>query len=197
MLTWYGNEGLYVDAQAKATWYNSDLKSKLLGASLASSNNGMGYALSIEAGQRYVISEAWALIPQAQLTYSSVDFDDFSDVFGTNVQLNRGYSIEARIGVSAEYSSSWKDNDGLTSTSRYYVVGNLYNEFRDETRVQVADILVTNRGGDLSTGLGLGGSYSWEDGKYILYGEGGVKTSVSDFGDRTAYHGKLGLRVTW
>ena len=48
-------DGLYVDAQAEATWYDSDIWSASLGTTLANGNDGFGYALSIEAGQKIAL----------------------------------------------------------------------------------------------------------------------------------------------
>jgi fibronectin-binding autotransporter adhesin len=53
-LTWYGNTGFYVDGQAQATWYDSDIASDQLGA-LIEGNDGTGYGLSIEAGKKIAI----------------------------------------------------------------------------------------------------------------------------------------------
>src|SRR5690606_10404300 len=84
--TWYGNSGFYVDGQAQATWYDSDLSSRTAGVGrLASGNNAFGYGLSLETGQRMTLDPKWSLTPQAQLSYSSVDFDRFTDPFGAQV----------------------------------------------------------------------------------------------------------------
>src|SRR5690606_6878138 len=48
-LTWYGTNGFYADAQAQATWLDSDLNSSTLGRKLVDGNKGFGYALSLEA----------------------------------------------------------------------------------------------------------------------------------------------------
>jgi fibronectin-binding autotransporter adhesin len=75
-LTWYGAGGGYLDAQGQASWFDSDLKSDLLGAR-ADGVGGQGYGLSLEAGRAFAATEGLSLTPQAQLTYSSIDFDTF------------------------------------------------------------------------------------------------------------------------
>ncbi|WP_412766649.1 autotransporter outer membrane beta-barrel domain-containing protein, partial [Brucella intermedia] len=57
--TWYGNSGFYVDAQAQANWYDSDLGVDAVNPTLANGNKGFGYALSLEAGQRIAIDQNW------------------------------------------------------------------------------------------------------------------------------------------
>ncbi|MGO7718734.1 autotransporter outer membrane beta-barrel domain-containing protein, partial [Rhizobium johnstonii] len=83
-LTWYGKSGFYVDTQADVTWYDRDLNSSTLQTSLADGNDGLGYGLSIEAGQKIDLTGQWSLTPKAQLAYSSVRFDSFTDAYGAD-----------------------------------------------------------------------------------------------------------------
>ncbi len=54
-LTWYGNTGFYADAQAQVTGYDSDPFSDTAGIGLVEGNDGVGYALGVELGQRIPI----------------------------------------------------------------------------------------------------------------------------------------------
>nr|WP_309082870.1 autotransporter outer membrane beta-barrel domain-containing protein [Chelativorans sp.] len=47
-LTWYADNGFYVDGQAQVTWFDSDLESSTAGLVLEDGNEGVGYALSLE-----------------------------------------------------------------------------------------------------------------------------------------------------
>ncbi|CDZ68372.1 Putative ATP-binding component of a transport system and adhesin protein, partial CDS, partial [Neorhizobium galegae bv. orientalis] len=107
-LTWYGNSGFYVDTQAAVTWYDSNLNSSTLQSTLADGNDGFGYGLSVEAGQKIALTRQWSLTPQAQLAYSSVQFDDFTDAYGAAVSLDDADSLTGRLGISADYDSDWK-----------------------------------------------------------------------------------------
>ena len=42
-------------------------------------NSALGYAIGVEAGQRFTLDGDWSLTPQAQLVYSSIDFQSFTD----------------------------------------------------------------------------------------------------------------------
>jgi hypothetical protein len=42
----------------------------------------------------------WSITPQAQLAYSNVDFDDFTDPFGADVSLDKSHSLKGRLGDS-------------------------------------------------------------------------------------------------
>ena len=197
-LTWYSDNGFYIDNQAQATWYRSDLSYQGGHASLKNGkNNGFGYSLSSEIGKRFTINEHWSLTPQAQLHYSNVDFDSFTDVFGADVSRERAASLQGRLGFSAEYQKSWHNEQGGLNRSSVYGIANLYNEFLNGTRVDVASVQFTNKSERLWAGIGLGGSYNWNDDKYSVYCEGSVNTSLKNFGDSYAYKGTVGFRVKW
>ncbi|WP_246728030.1 autotransporter outer membrane beta-barrel domain-containing protein [Rhizobium leguminosarum] len=196
-LTWYGKSGFYVDTQAAVTWYDSDLKSSTLQTSLADGNDGFGYGLSIEAGQRIALTSQWSLTPQAQLAYSSVRFDSFTDAYGADVSLDDGDSLTGRLGVSADFDSEWKDASGKTSRSTLYSIANLYYEFLDGSNVDVSGTSLVSENQALWGGLGLGGSLTWSDERYAAHGEAFARTSLKDFGDSSAIGAKIGVSVKW
>lgn len=160
-------------------------------------NNGFGYALSSEIGKRFALNQHWSLTPQAHLQYSNVDFSDFSDVFGADVSRQKGDSLRARLGLSADYQNSWQNARGLTNRSTIYGIANLYNEFLNGTKVRVSTEDFINKSERVWGGIGLGGSYAWDDDKYTIYGEGSVNTSLQHFGDSYTYKGSMGIRVKW
>lgn len=196
-LTWYGDNGFYVDAQSQATWYDSDLKSDLVDGAMESGNNGFGYALSLETGRRFAASGPWSITPQAQLVYSSVDFDTFNDRFGARVSLDDGDSLVGRLGVALDREESWQRTDGQTARAKIYGIANLYGEFLDGVAVDVSGTGFETRNDPVWAGLTLGGSYFWNDECYQLYGEIAAKSSLKDFGDSYALSGTAGLRVKW
>lgn len=197
-LSWFGDDGFYVDNQAQLTWYRSELsyeggKSELKDGK----NNGFGYALSSEIGKRFALNQHWSLTPQAQLQYSNVDFSDFTDVFGADVSRKKGDSLRTRLGLGVDYQNSWQNARGLTNRSTIYGIANLYNEFLSGTKVRVSTEDFINKSERLWGGIGLGGSYAWDDDKYAIYGEGSVNTSLQHFGDSYTYKGSMGIRVKW
>ncbi|WP_420043093.1 autotransporter outer membrane beta-barrel domain-containing protein [Agrobacterium tumefaciens] len=196
-LTWYGENGFYLDGQAQMTWYTSDLNSLLARTNLTDNNDGFGYTLSLESGTRIAIDPGWSVTPQAQLVYSNVDFDAFTDTFGARVILDRGESLQGRLGVTLDHESSWQNDEGLLNRSHVYGIGNLYHEFLEGTSVNVQGVSFASRDDRIWGGLGLGGTYSWDDDKYSIYGEALVQTSLNDFGDSYSVKGQVGLRVKW
>jgi len=196
-LTWYGSNGFYLDAQAQATWYRSDLSSANANSGLTDGNKGFGYALSAETGQRFALSDRWSLTPQAQLAYSSIDLDGFKDGFGSLVSFDRADSLQGRIGLSADYQTSHTGNDGKAVRTHAYGIANLYQEFLDGSRVKVSGVNFDTRNQRTWGGLGAGGTHSWADGKYSLYGEVSVNTSLQDFADSYSMNGTVGFKVAF
>ncbi|WP_210204480.1 autotransporter outer membrane beta-barrel domain-containing protein [Phyllobacterium phragmitis] len=196
-LTWYGNDGLYLDGQARATWYDSDLSSATAGQSLVSGNDGTGYGLSIEAGKRIPIAPSWSVTPQAQLAWSRVDFDGFSDGFDATVTLNDGDSLLGRMGLTLDHEREWQDRLGKTRRMHVYGLANLYYDFDNGSTVDVASTRFVTENEALWGGVGLGGSYNWDDNRYSVYGEALARTSIDSFGDSHILSGNVGMRIRW
>lgn len=196
-LTWLGNDGFYVDAQAQGTLFDATLHSATAARDLVKGNNATGYALGLESGWRIPAGGAWALTPQAQLVYSAVNFNRFNDAFGAPVSLDTGDSLIGRAGLAAEYQSAWRDPARGMVRASVYGITNLYYEFLAGTETNVAGVPFASATDRLWGGIGGGGSYSWNDGKYALYGEALVSTSLSNFSDSYSYKGTAGFRVRW
>lgn len=167
-LSWYGESGFYVDGQAQIATLRSDLDAAGIGR-VGDGIHGSGYALSLEAGRKIALDDGWSLTPQAQLAWSSVDFDSFTDRFGAVVSLKDGDSLKGRLGIAVDYE--------LGAGKHVYGVGNLTYAFVDGTAVAVSGVDVALRPQRLGAELGFGGSYGWAGGKYALHGEALAATS--------------------
>lgn len=196
-LTWYGDNGLYLDAQVQATWYDSDLDFNGGNSSLVDGNHGFGYALSLESGKRLALNETWSLTPQAQLTWSSVNFDRFTDTFGSSVSLDRADSLQGRLGLALNHQNAWYNASGNINRTNLYGIGNLYYEFLEGTKVSVDGTSLANQNQRLWGGIGLGGSYNWNNDKYSVYGEGSINASLANFADSYSYKATTGFKVRW
>lgn len=196
-LTWYKPDGWYMDGQARVTWYDSDLRSKLAHRSLVRSNDGFGYAASVESGKRIALNESLSIMPQAQLTYSNINFDSFIDTFGARVSRRNGHSLQGRLGISLDHESSRVNAHGTPIRTHVYGIANLYYELMNATTVKVANAYFNSRSDRLWTGLGVGGSYNWNKDKYSLYGEASVNTSLNRFADNYSFIARIGVRVRW
>ncbi|HRO13242.1 autotransporter outer membrane beta-barrel domain-containing protein, partial [Amaricoccus sp.] len=144
-LTWFGNDDLYLDGQAQAMWFDSDLASDEVDDDLESGNRGFGYALGVEAGRRVAVRPGWAVTPQAQLVYASVAFDDFEDTFGVEVESGDGATLPVRLGVSIDRQAGGRDAGGEGRRTHVYGIANLYHDLIGETKLTVGGTGLTNR----------------------------------------------------
>ncbi|MEW7315005.1 autotransporter outer membrane beta-barrel domain-containing protein [Buttiauxella gaviniae] len=178
-LTWYGNNGWYVDNQAQFNWYSSSLYSDTLKRSMTENNHAYGYALSSETGKHILLSDNWTLTPQAQVVYSWVNFQDFTDPYGTHVTDDSNGSTLVRVGVSPEYQRAWsKANE--TSHLRVYGIANLEKAYSAATQIEVSNLPMTRRTQTLWQSLGGGGEVQLANGKYQFYGEVSAKTALEN-----------------
>lgn len=194
-VTWYGDNGFYVDGQAQSMFYRSDLSSVLAG-SLTHGNEGFGYAFSAETGKRIGVGNGWSLTPQAQLAYSKVAFDSFADRFGAPVSLRDGDSLLGRAGLALNHQRTWNDGTGIVR-SDVYGIANLRYEFLNGTTVDVAGTSFANAQDRLWGGIGGGGTYSWANGRYAIFGELSYNASLNNGSDNRNYKGTGGFRLTW
>ncbi|WP_139974596.1 autotransporter-associated beta strand repeat-containing protein [Ochrobactrum sp. CGA5] len=196
-LTWYGDNGFYVDAQTQATWFSSDLNSRTANTGLATGRNAFGFAMSVEGGQRIAVDENWTLTPQAQLSWSSIDFNSYHDAFDAKVGLEDGSSLIGRIGLAANYNRSWMGDDGRMVNTSVYGIANLYQEFLGGTRINVSGVDFSTDNDRTWGGIGAGGTYMWAGQKYSIYGEGSINTSLNHFADSYVLKGSAGFRMKW
>lgn len=197
-LTWYGDNGFYIDNQAQATWFSSDLSYNGGSSALAESKNGgFGYALSSELGKRFMLNEQWSVTPQAQLSYTNAGFDSFTDVFGANISRQRAASLESRLSLSTDYQNAWRNAQGGQNRSAVYGIANLYAELLNGTQIDVSTVRFSNKIDRWWGGVGFGGSYNWNDDKYSVYGEGLMNTSLKNFGESYEYKATAGFRMAW
>lgn len=196
-LTWYDASGFYADAQAQHMWFDSDLTSTTTGRKLVQSNNATGYALSFETGWRYRLTDAFSLTPQMQLAYSDVRFDSFIDIYEARVNLRDSDSLRLRLGLAANYETSWKVKDGTTSRAQVYGIANLYNEFLGGSRIAVGGTNFLVRDERLWTEIGIGGSYNWKNDSHSFYANANIGSSTRNFGNDFSYGGMIGYRMKW
>ena len=191
-LTWLGTNGTYLDGLVQANWYNSDLTSTDWTQSIIG-NQGFGDAFSLEGGKRINLNKSWAVVPQAQLVYSSVSFDGITDSNGVSTTLQDGTSLLGRIGARLE----WFPNKSVVlHQTQAYVIANLSREFENATKVDVAGTSL-EQGNDAMWGeLGAGFTYSMTE-QCKLFVEGSYNTSLAHPGDSYIAKGVVGVNATF
>ncbi len=190
-LTWYGEDGFYVDAQASYLRFSSDLPG------LTESNDGTGTVASIEVGKRLALGNTgWTVTPEAQLSYAKVSFDAFTGPVDETATLRDGKSLSARLG--ATFDRAWEaGNGGMNSM---FLSANLIRENHRDTGVDVVSGGSTFEFGRASPAslveIGLGGQFAINTMSYVsgaIYAERGLNASD----DRTNLRATLGIHMKW
>jgi len=194
-LTWYADNGFYVDGQARWLSLNSDIHSATLGK-MEDDNDATAYVAGVEVGRRFQLSDVWSLVPQAQLSYGKASFDSFNDAFDARVSQQDGKTAVARAGTTIDYLATHSGAAGAVVTHLYAIV-NVYDNFKDAAMVNVGGTDFTTRNERWWGGLGVGGAIDWAGGRYSIYGEVQGQTGLSHFGDSHAVNGTLGFRMRW
>ena len=138
------------------------------------------------------MGEGFVLTPRLRLVHTEIDFDDFTDAVGTQVSLKDGDRLDGALGLSAARESSGQDAGGMAQSSTIYGSVDLEHAFAIGTEVEVSGTALESEPERTSVRLSLGGSYSWADGKYAIFGE--ATASGLTTGSR-AYDATAGLRV--
>ena len=192
--------GIYLDAQAAATWYEADLKSAVpVRGPLKNDANGRGYALGVEVGKRLPAMDGGVtLTPRAGLRWSKAGLSDFDEevMAGARVSVKDARSLRGRAGVGAE-----KTLDGVGGWTGARLFGSLdvEQEFREETEARVSGRSPGSPATSLKAGAkktriraAAGGVRVWDEGRYVLQGSMGY---TAGGGDNREFGGGLSLRI--
>jgi len=195
--TWYGSSGFYLDSQAQATWFDSDLAADTRNRGLTHGNKAFGYGLGVEAGQRIALAPNWLIIPQAQLSWSPIDFDAFTDTYGARISNRNSDSLSGRIGIAVNHNRDFTGSDGRAVNASAYAITNLYQELLGDGRISYAGAHLVTNTDKTWAGIGLGGHYAWADSKYTIFGEGLVNASLNHFAQSYNLKANVGVKVNW
>lgn len=196
-LSWFSEGGFYLDAQAQVSLFGSSLHSSTANRTLVTGNGGLGYGASLEVGQEIALGPNWSLTPQAQLAWSEVRFDDFTDAFGAAVSLDQSRTLTGRLGLTADYEIEGVDGEGQATSTRFYGSADMYYDFGAGSSTEVSGVRLASVNDPLWAGIGVGGSHSWGDGKFTVHGEALVKAGLVNPGANYALGGTIGLHVAW
>ena len=171
-------EGAYADARVSATSYSARLSSGLRG-SLQRDADGVGHAVSLEAGRRMAWGEGalgdMTLTPRALFLYSRVDMDAFTDSVGCRVSLKEGVSKTGRAGLRVEAV----DRPG---GSLLFASVDVEREFAPETRVRVSGFDLESESESTRVRAELGGALEWGEGAWALQAAARYASGADDYG---------------
>lgn len=106
--------GAYVDAVIKHDWLDFGVNAKSVsGFKLQNGYKGTATTASIEAGYGFDLGNNVVLQPQAQLIYSKINADSFTDAYGIDVYGQSAESVIGRVGVRLEKTFYFGDEEDL------------------------------------------------------------------------------------
>lgn len=199
-LTWYNHNGFYTDAQAWHNWFKSDIDSNTITTDLdqVKGNHAKGYALSLEIGRIFDLNQHWSLTPQAQIAYSRVNFDSFTDIQNSVIINEKDYvGLEGRLGLALNYEKSHLDSSGKIRRNKLYILGNIHQEFKGDSTVSISGVDYESKMNNTWVSVGVGGSHNWDNDRFSIYGELSLASSTKKFGEEYELAGEIGLRIAF
>lgn len=149
--TWIANDNSYVDVQVQ---YNV-VEAKMATVRTGSINNAIesrAWFVSAEVGRQVDYSEGLIVHPQAQLTLSQVEGDDFRNSSGLlSLAFDNNTAVTARIGVAAEFKAT---------SGKGYVTANLFYDSLDKWEASADGVRVSDETNPMKFEIGLGSALS-------------------------------------
>ena len=189
-LTWFGNDGFYVDGIAALDFVSIDATSQG-GGELLNDHDDVVYSASAEIGKRIELEGGTTLIPQAQLSWGKMRNGSLTDNLGNVVSFADREALTLRIGLTVEQDVAFT----AVGAGKLYGFGNVLHDLEGSRSATVAGTEVTQSGtGDwfeLGAGFSLQSKSSAELFGKVFYREAfnGVK------GDAIAV--SAGWQIQW
>ena len=198
-LTWYGDNGLYLDAQTQFSWYKTDLYADLTRKNHVSDHNNTGYGFSVEVGKRVQYNEFWSFTPQAQLSYSGLNLKDYTDFYNASVHHSNTNDLLGRVALATNYENTWQDTTGFARKLDLYGMVGVQQNFTGDSNLILVSGTPFYTGGQAKTELQLtvGSTYSWNDGKYALFGTVETSGATKDISSNYSIAGNIGFKIHW
>lgn len=187
-------DGFYADAQAQLSWFDTRLRSGVLGM-LADGNDGRGRAVSLEAGKRVPVGGDLTITPHIRMSYQAIEFDRFDDPAGASVSSRNGDSLTTHWGIAIAHDRAW-GNGGTSRRTHLYGLLRLDHEWLDGARVSISGTPIRNANDRLRGEVAFGGSLGFGD-RLTLYSQVSAGSSLKDFGNSYDIKGTSGVRLSF
>lgn len=162
--TYQSQQGWYVDSILSAASYTGDVRTDARGKVL--DLRGRSYAVSVEAGYPFALSDDFNLEPQLQVIAQRLRFDRRQDKDGLDVDIGTQNQVTGRVGARVTRPF----NVDLGGVVTAYVGADLLHGFVDGGTVTVGntDFRTGKYGDSLRFTVGVNGTVS---DKFSVYGE--------------------------
>ncbi|MCY4031376.1 MAG: autotransporter outer membrane beta-barrel domain-containing protein [Hyphomicrobiales bacterium] len=176
-------KGIYVDGQLRYTSFDNSIETdaKIADVDVKAYAAGVevGYAMELDKLTGISLRPDAILVPSTQVSWTSVDFDDFTDTGGTDIALGDGDVLLARAGVAFE--DSWR---AVAFRGHADVLVPLDGEV--VTKLDGTETISERE--DPAFDVGVGATYSW-GGAYALSAD----ISTQQGGNVAGYAASLGF----
>lgn len=187
------DKGWYTDTVIQGTYYsNIDTRSS---AGENMDTDGVGAAVSIEAGKPIPLARNVTITPQAQAIYQAIKLKDAQDSFG-QIEYETADALQARLGVRiAKRAALFNDGD-----TEFWVTPNIWHNFSatsTTTFTTLGGANPTSFDSDLGSSraqLDFGVAGKLAKNTYV-YAAGDISTGIGR--DGHAFGGRVGLKVVW
>ncbi|MHC9084629.1 autotransporter outer membrane beta-barrel domain-containing protein [Luteimonas sp. RIT-PG2_3] len=194
-LTWNSAGGEYVDFQAQYNKASADLGTTSHGTTV----QGLDVestSVSLEAGNRFVIGEGRksVLVPQAQVSWSQLSSDTFTDSKGVKVDLGNHKNNVARIGLAYEYHANGANLTGPDNGGKmFYAIVNVVQSLRPHHTTIAQNMELVTSDQPTWVEIGVGGSIALGS-NALLYGQATYGQSEKNASDNHGVGGTVGVR---
>ena len=194
-LTWNSAGGEYVDFQAQYNKASADLGTTSHGTTV----NGLDVestSVSLEAGNRFVIGEGRksVIVPQAQVSWSQLSSDTFTDSKGVKVDLGNHKNNVARIGLAYEYHANGANLTGPDNGGKmFYAIVNVVQSLRPHHTSIAQNMELVTSDQPTWVEIGVGGSIALGS-NALLYGQATYGQSEKNASDNHGVGGTVGIR---
>ncbi|WP_255461717.1 autotransporter outer membrane beta-barrel domain-containing protein [Brucella anthropi] len=181
--------GVYVDAVVKQDWLDFGVSAKSVsGFNLSNGYKGKATTASIETGYGFDLGNNVVLQPSAQLTWSKVKADSFTDPYCIPVHGQEAQSLIGRLGVRLEKTFYFGDETVTT-----YADANVKRGFKGENGLVASNTGIANDMSGTNYDIGSGAVFRVSE-NVSLFGRAAV-----EFGGSTNVAGKGtgGLNINW
>ena len=192
--THFGPSGWYADAVMQGTRYSIKASSTRM-ASLKT--DGVGVAASLEGGYPIPLGKGWVFVPQAQLVYQAISFNDASDV-ASSVYFDNAHALAGRVGTEAKKSWFFGSDPARPKLMSTWVRVDLWREFMANPGVAFSTPTtpVIFHSDLKRSWVGLRTGISSQLARNVfVYGSAGYDVDIN--GRSNGYSGKVGVRINW
>jgi len=186
--------GWYTDAVVQGSAYKVKASSTRM-APLRTA--GRGVSASLEGGYAVSLSSGWVFVPQAQLVYRNVSFNDASDA-ASSVYFKQADGLAGRIGTEVKKSWALGDHGTRARSLSAWVRVDLWREFAASSDVAFSTPAApVNFHSDLRRSwVGLRAGFTAELARNVfVYASAGHDFGVND--PSRGYSGKAGVQIRW